>query len=81
MAKEKEIGCIREGGIGNIAIFDVVTQDHVFEDFFENTVKAKERMFPFMTIRKGEILKPNPRTTETLDCVFNGKSPWHLDNR
>jgi len=80
IGRENEIGCIREGGIGDIAIFDVVTQDHVFEDFFENTIKAKERMLPFMTIRKGEILQPNPRTTETLDCVFKGTSPWHLDN-
>jgi len=80
IGRENEIGCIREGGIGDIAIFDVVTQDHVFEDFFENTIKAKERMLPFMTIRKGEILEPNPRTTETLDCIFKGKSPWHFDN-
>ena len=80
IGRENEIGCNREGGIADVAIFDVVTQDHVFEDFFENTFKAKERMLPFMTIRKGEILEPNPRTTETLDCVFKGTSPWHLDN-
>ena len=80
MGKEKEIGCMREGGIADIGIFDVVTDEHFFEDFFENKIQATERILPFMTIRKGEILEPNTRTTETLDCVFKGKSPWHLDN-
>jgi dihydroorotase len=79
MEKEKEIGCIQEGMIADIAIFDVVTDEHFFEDYFDNKIKSKERILPFMTIRKGEILEPNARTTETLDCVFKGKSPWHFD--
>ncbi len=79
IGKENEIGCLQEGRVADIAIFDVVTDDYVFEDFFENKIKAKERILPFMTIRKGEILEPNTRITETLDCVFKGKAPWHLD--
>ncbi len=80
MGKGKEIGCIQEGGIADIAIFEVVADDHVFEDYFDNKIKSKERILPFMTMRTGEILEPNTRTTETLDCVFKGKSPWHFDN-
>jgi dihydroorotase len=80
MGKENEIGCIREGSVADIAIFDVVTEDYVFEDFFDNKIKAKERILPFMTIRKGEVLEPNTRITETLDCVFKDKAPWHFDN-
>ncbi|NIS72572.1 MAG: amidohydrolase family protein [Proteobacteria bacterium] len=80
MGKGKEIGCIQEGGIADIAIFEVVADDHFFEDYFDNKIKSKERILPFMTMRTGEILEPNTRTTETLDCVFKGKSPWHFDN-
>ena len=81
MAKEKEIGCIQEGRAADIAIFDVITDDYVFEDYFENEIKGKERILPFMTIRKGEVLEPNTRITETLDCVHKGKMPWHFENR
>ena len=81
MAKEKEIGCIQEGSAADIAIFDVITDDYVFEDYFEIEIKGKERILPFMTIRKGEVLEPNTRVTETLDCVHKGKMPWHFDNR
>lgn len=80
IGKEKEIGCIEEGAIADIAIFDVVSDGHFFEDYFDNKIKGKERIIAFMTLRKGEILDPNTRTTETLDCVFKGKSPWHFDN-
>jgi dihydroorotase len=80
MGKENEIGCIREGGIADIGIFEVGSDNYVFDDFFENKIKSKERILSLMTIRKGEVLEPNTRTTETLDCVFKGKSPWHLDN-
>jgi len=80
MGKEKEIGCIQEGGIADIAIFEVVTDEQFFEDYFDNKIKSKERILPLMTMRKGEILVPNTRTTESLDCVFKGKSRWHSDN-
>jgi dihydroorotase len=80
MGKGKEIGCMREGGIADIGIFDVVSDDYVFEDFFENRIQAKERILTFMTMRKGEVLEPNTRTTESLDCVFKGESPWHFDD-
>ena len=80
MEREKEIGCIREGSVADVAIFDMGTEDHAFEDFFENKIKAKERILPFITIRKGEVLEPNTRTTEMLDCVFKEKTPWHFDN-
>jgi len=75
MGREKEIGCIQKGGLADIAIFDMPTDDYIFEDFFNNKLKAKERIVPFMTIRKGEILEPLTRTTETLDCLNRG-NPW-----
>jgi len=75
MGREKEIGCIQKGGLADIAIFDMPTDDYTFEDFFNNKLKAKERIVPFMTIRKGEILEPLTRTTETLDCLNRG-NPW-----
>jgi dihydroorotase len=78
MGREKEIGCIRKGAPADIAIFDVRTDDHVFEDFFSHKVKAKERIVPFMTIRKGEILEPLKRITETLDSLNQGH-PWSYD--
>jgi dihydroorotase len=81
MGREKEIGCMREGSCADIAIFDLATHDYVFEDYFENKLEAKERLIPFMTIRKGQILGLNPRITETLDCVIKGKTPWHFDSR
>jgi dihydroorotase len=81
MGKEREIGCTREGSRADIAIFDLATDDHVFEDYFENRLEAKERILPFITIRKGEVLGANPRITETLDCVYKGKMPWHFDDR
>ncbi len=80
MGREKEIGCIREGAPADIAIFDMETDDHIFEDFFNHKIKAKERLLPFMTIRKGEILEPVTRITQTLDCLNRG-NPWgHYDN-
>jgi dihydroorotase len=81
MGKEREIGCTREGSRADIAIFDLATDDHVFEDYFENRLEAKERILPFITIRKGEVLGANTRITETLDCVYKGKMPWHFDDR
>jgi len=80
MGREKEIGCIRKGGLADIGIFDVVSDDYTFEDFFGNKLKAKERIAPFMTIRKGEILEPLTRTTETLDALNRG-NPWNYGNR
>lgn len=77
---EKEIGCLREGSLADLAIFDLVTDDHVFEDYFGNEIKAKERIIPYLTIRKGEILSPCTRTTETWDFVFKGKTPWHFSD-
>jgi dihydroorotase len=81
MGKEKEIGCIHEGATADIAIFDVVDDDHLFEDYFGNRLDAKERVLLFMTIRKGEILGPNTRITETLDCVYKGDTAWHFEDR
>lgn len=72
---------MREGSCADIAIFDLATDDHVFEDYFENRLEAKERILPFITIRKGEVLGANTRITETLDCVYKGKMPWHFDDR
>jgi dihydroorotase len=80
MGKENEIGCLQEGSLADIAIFDVKTDAHVFEDYFGNQIKGKERILPFMTIRKGEILRPNKRITHTWDCVFKGKTAWHFGN-
>ena len=79
MGREKEIGCIQKRGLADIAIFDIPTDDYIFEDFFGNKLKAKERIVPFMTIRKGEILGPVTRTTETLDCLNRG-NPWNYGN-
>ena len=80
MGKEKEIGSIREGAPADIAVFQMATGDHVFEDFFNHKMNAKERLVPFMTIRNGEILEPVTRVTETLDCLNRG-NPWgHYGN-
>ena len=79
MGRGKEIGCIQEGGLADIGIFAVVTDDYTFEDFFGNRLKAKERIAPFMTIRKGEVLEPLTRTTEILDSLNRG-CPWNYDN-
>jgi dihydroorotase len=79
MGMEKEIGCIQKGGLADIGIFDRVTDEYTFEDFFNNKLKAKERILPFMTIRKGEILQPLTRTTETLDSLNRG-NPWNYGN-
>jgi dihydroorotase len=76
MGKEKEIGCLQKGGSADIGIFKVVNDDDVLEDYFDNKIKSKDRLVPFMTIRKGEVLEPNQRTTETLDCVFKWDLPW-----
>jgi dihydroorotase len=81
MGKGKDFGCMHEGSCADIAIFDLLSQDYVFEDYFENKLEAKERIVPFMTIRKGEILGPTTRITETWDCVYKGKAAWHFDNR
>jgi predicted amidohydrolase len=78
MGREREIGCLHEGCCADIAIFDVVTGDYVFEDYFDNKLKAKERILALMTIRKGKILRPNTRRMETLNCVYKGKTPWHF---
>ena len=79
MGRQKEIGCIRKGGLADIGIFALVTDDYTYEDFFNNKLRAKERIVPFMTIRKGEILQPLTRTTETLDCLNRG-NPWSYGN-
>jgi dihydroorotase len=76
MGKEKEMGCLQEEGVADIGIFDVVNDDYVLEDFFGNKIKAKKRLVPIMTILKGEVLEPNNRITETLDCVFKWDLPW-----
>jgi dihydroorotase len=75
MGKEQEIGLIREGAPADIAIFDIKTDDHAFEDYFGHVIRGRERLVPFMTMRKGEILQKNDRTTEVLD-VFNRGNPW-----
>ena len=75
MGREKEMGCIRERAPADIAIFEIGTDDHMFEDFFDHKIRAKERLLPFMTIRNGEILDPVTRITETLDCLKRG-NPW-----
>lgn len=80
IGKAKEIGCLQQGSVADIAIFDVKTDDHVFEDYFGNKIAAKERILPFVTIQKGEVLEPNKRITETWDCVFKGKTAWHFES-
>jgi dihydroorotase len=76
MGKEREMGCLRQGVPADIGIFRVVNDDYVLEDYFDNKIKAKNRLVPWMTMRRGEILEPNPRKTETLDCVFKWDLPW-----
>jgi dihydroorotase len=79
MGKEKEIGDITPGIFADVAIFDMLSGEHEFEDFFGHKILAKERLMPFMTIRKGDILQPTTRQTETLDCLRKG-NPWlHYD--
>jgi dihydroorotase len=75
MGKEQEIGSIREGAPADIAIFEIETGDHAFEDYFGHVIRGRERLVPVKTIRKGEILQKNDRTTEVLD-VFNRGNPW-----
>jgi dihydroorotase len=78
---EKEIGSIQEGNIADIAIFELVGGEHVFEDYFDNKITAKNRLLPFLTMRKGEMLSPCTRDTETWDYVIKGKTPWHFDKK
>ena len=75
IGKADELGCIREGRVADVALFEIGTEGYTFEDFFGNTIQGKERLIPRMTIRKGEILQPVTRTTEVLD-VFNRGNPW-----
>lgn len=77
--KADQIGLLQKGLDADIAIFDKVFDDFTFEDYFGNVIQAKERILPYMTLSKGQILKPNQRTTDTLNCVFKGTSSWHFD--
>jgi dihydroorotase len=78
LTKEREIGWLQEGSLADIAIFDLVTDDFVYEDYFGNRVNSRERILPHLTLRKGEVLERNSRKTETLDCVLTGKEPWRF---
>jgi dihydroorotase len=75
IGKVQEIGCLREGAPADVGIFEISKGEHEFEDFFGNKITGQERLQPVLTIRRGEILKPFPRTTEVLD-VFNRGNPW-----
>ncbi len=82
MKMEKEIGCLHKGGMADIAIFDIATDGYLFEDYFDNRIEAKDRILPLMTIRKGEVLEPISRETETWDFVFRGKKgPPHFKEK
>jgi len=76
IGKEKELGCLQEGSAADVGIFDVVNDEYVFEDYFDNKIKSKERIVPVMTILRGEVLEQNERVTETWDCVFKADLPW-----
>lgn len=76
MGKQDDIGSMKVGASADIALFELDTGGgHEFTDFFGNTVTAEQRLIPCMTIRRGKILKPVSRSTETLDCLRRG-NPW-----
>ncbi len=81
MKKDAKIGGIRVGLDADLAILERRKENTIFEDYFGNRLEAKERIVPCCTIRRGTILEPNQRRTDSLDCVFKGTDAWHFGKR
>ena len=72
---EDKFGNLKEGAVGDVAIFDFQEGDFRFADFFGNTVTSNHRLKAVKTFRKGREMQPPQRTTETID-ILNRANPW-----
>jgi dihydroorotase len=71
-----DLGLIREGGRADLALFELVQDGHVYQDYFGNSLPSTERLLPVLTINQGEVLGPVSRKTESFDFVIGKKVTW-----
>jgi dihydroorotase len=57
--KRPDLAELKEGGPANIAVLEVLKEDVTFLDFFNQSMKGKERLVCRWLVNKGEILKEN----------------------
>ena len=74
-----KLGTLTEGARADIAIFEVVEDGHIFEDYFGNKLLSTRRLLPLMTISNGKILKPLEQDMKTYGFVIGGKMAWETN--
>jgi dihydroorotase len=57
--KRPDLAELKEGGPANIALLEVLKEDVTFVDFFNQSMKGKERLVCRWLVNKGRILKEN----------------------
>lgn len=57
LKREQEIGTLRPGALGDVAILERVEGDFTFGDSEGQTIRARERLRPWRTILAGEIVE------------------------
>jgi dihydroorotase len=63
--KRPELANLKEGGPANITVLELLKEDVTFVDFFNQSMKGKERLVCRWLVNKGKVVKETPATIQT----------------
>lgn len=58
MGMEEEIGTLREGAEGDVAVWDLREGEFTFEDSYGNTMTGHRKLEPVVTLKAGKVFWP-----------------------
>jgi dihydroorotase len=67
--KRPELAELKEGGPANITVLELLKEDVTFADFFNQSMKGKERLVCRWLINKGKVVKEKPETTKATQSA------------
>ena len=67
--KRPELAELKEGGPASITVLELLKEDVTFLDFFNQSMKGKERLVCRWLINKGKVVKEKPETTKATQSA------------
>jgi len=58
MGMEREIGTLRVGAEGDVAVWDLREGEFTFEDSYQNTLTGRQKLEPVVTLKAGKVFWP-----------------------
>ncbi|MFQ5521285.1 MAG: amidohydrolase family protein, partial [Candidatus Methylomirabilia bacterium] len=55
IGREGELGTLKPGAIADVAVFELEEGDFEFHDADSNTLRGRNRLSPYLTVKDGEL--------------------------